>query len=219
MFTFMLASFPPARDLLGLEQSAVGLAAERDHAQHGAKIELFDNIKTCSLRRRRRNKLDNHHQPWPRQWVRPVHARGNRAGRKLFAGDWQFVAAAGSPASLPVMKGVEIAFAGRSNVGKSSLINALSGRKNSHASRAHPAARRSSYSSTGRPPQRGDMPGYGYAAAAKSRSRLDGVDRCLFARRSNLARVYLCGCAARTQTDGRPALDALDRRRSAIRSS
>ena len=39
-------------------------------------------------------------------------------GRKLFAGDWQFVAAAGSPASQPPKKGVEIAFAGRSNVGK-----------------------------------------------------------------------------------------------------
>ena len=34
------------------------------------------------------------------------------AGRKLFAGDWQFAAAAGSLASLPPMRGIEIAFAG-----------------------------------------------------------------------------------------------------------
>ncbi|HTQ84530.1 MAG TPA: YihA family ribosome biogenesis GTP-binding protein, partial [Pseudolabrys sp.] len=39
------------------------------------------------------------------------------AGRRLFAGDWQFVAAAGSEASLPKPRGTEIAFAGRSNVG------------------------------------------------------------------------------------------------------
>jgi GTP-binding protein len=50
------------------------------------------------------------------------------AGRQLFTADWQFVAAAGAPAALPAMRGVEIAFAGRSNVGKSSLINALNGR-------------------------------------------------------------------------------------------
>ena len=51
-------------------------------------------------------------------------------GRLLFAGDWQFFAAAGTAMSLPPMRGAEIAFAGRSNVGKSSLINALTGRKN-----------------------------------------------------------------------------------------
>ena len=50
-------------------------------------------------------------------------------GRRLFGGNWDFVAASGSVASLPPMRGTEIAFAGRSNVGKSSLINALTGRK------------------------------------------------------------------------------------------
>ena len=49
-------------------------------------------------------------------------------GRKLFAGDWQFVWASPSIETLPPMAGMEVAFAGRSNVGKSSLINALTGR-------------------------------------------------------------------------------------------
>src|SRR5439155_22708368 len=51
------------------------------------------------------------------------------AGRKLFAGEWQFAAAAGSLEALPVMRGIESAIAGRSKVGKSSLINALTGRR------------------------------------------------------------------------------------------
>src|SRR5882724_4776346 len=50
------------------------------------------------------------------------------AGRLLFAQEWRFATAAGSVESLPKPRGVEIAFAGRSNVGKSSLINALTGR-------------------------------------------------------------------------------------------
>src|SRR5258708_16894672 len=49
-------------------------------------------------------------------------------GRKLFAGEWQFFWASPSVETLPPMAGMEVAFAGRSNVGKSSLINALTGR-------------------------------------------------------------------------------------------
>ena len=46
-------------------------------------------------------------------------------GRKLFAGAADFIWAANSLKNLPPMSKVEIAFAGRSNVGKSSLVNAL----------------------------------------------------------------------------------------------
>src|SRR5438046_4675251 len=49
-------------------------------------------------------------------------------GRKLFAGEWQFFWASPSIETLPPMAGIEVAFAGRSNVGKSSLITALTGR-------------------------------------------------------------------------------------------
>ena len=58
-----------------------------------------------------------------------VRAAALEAGRLLFAGPWRFVLGAATPAALPPTDGVEVAFAGRSNVGKSSLINAVTGRR------------------------------------------------------------------------------------------
>ena len=43
-------------------------------------------------------------------------------GRRIFAGDWQFIWAAASLESLPPMAGMEVAFAGRSNVGSSRAV-------------------------------------------------------------------------------------------------
>jgi GTP-binding protein len=134
------------------------------------------------------------------------------AGRKLFAGDWQFVAAAGSPASLPVMKGVEIAFAGRSNVGKSSLINALTGRKNlARISRTPGRTQELIFFNGGDRLHVVDMPGYGYAAAAKSKvAAWTALIDAFLRGRSNLARVYVLVDARHglKPTDD-PALDAL----------
>ena len=133
-------------------------------------------------------------------------------GRKLFAADWHFVAAAASPVSLPPMKGVEIAFAGRSNVGKSSLINALTGRKNlARISRTPGRTQELIFFSGGGNLNIVDMPGYGYAAAAKSRiAAWTALIDAFLRGRSNLARVYVLVDARHglKATDD-PALDAL----------
>ena len=115
------------------------------------------------------------------------------AGRKLFAGDWQFAWAAGSVEALPPMRGVEIAFAGRSNVGKSSLINALTGRRALARTSHTPGRTQELIFFTG--PGRltlVDMPGYGYAAASKTKvNAWTSLIHAFLLGRANLARVYL----------------------------
>jgi GTP-binding protein len=111
----------------------------------------------------------------------------------LFKGDWQFVAAASSLASLPSMKGVEIAFAGRSNVGKSSLINALTARKAlARTSRTPGRTQELIFFSAGGPLTLVDMPGYGYAQASKSKiAAWTELIHAFLRGRANLARVYV----------------------------
>jgi GTP-binding protein len=115
------------------------------------------------------------------------------AGRLLFAGEWSFRSAAGSLDSLPRMGGPEIAFAGRSNAGKSSLINALTGRR-ALARTSNTPGRTQELIFFGGDHRLVvvDMPGYGYAAAAKSKvaawTRLIGD---YLHGRATLARVYV----------------------------
>ena len=115
------------------------------------------------------------------------------AGRRLFAGEWNFVSAAGSLASMPPMAGSEIAFAGRSNVGKSSLINALTGRRALARTSHTPGRTQELIFFTG--PHRlmlVDMPGYGYAAAAKSKvAAWTALIHDYLRGRATLARVYV----------------------------
>jgi GTP-binding protein len=134
------------------------------------------------------------------------------AGRQLFAGEWHFVAAAGTPASLPPMRGVEIAFAGRSNVGKSSLINALTGRKNlARISRTPGRTQELIFFTAGGSLNVVDMPGYGYAAAAKTKiATWTALIDAFLRGRSNLARIYVLVDARHgLKPTDEPALDAL----------
>ncbi|HLI99561.1 MAG TPA: ribosome biogenesis GTP-binding protein YihA/YsxC [Bradyrhizobium sp.] len=116
-------------------------------------------------------------------------------GRKLFAGDWRFIWASPTIETLPPMAGVEIAFAGRSNVGKSSLINALTGR-HSLARTSNTPGRTQELIFFEGPDHAGfrlvDMPGYGYAAASKTKvASWTALIHKYLQGRSNLARVYV----------------------------
>ena len=90
------------------------------------------------------------------------------AGRLLFAGPCDFFYAAQRLDQLPPPSGPEVAFAGRSNVGKSSLINAMTGRKALARTSAQPGrTRQLNFFDLGARLILVDMPGYGYAQAAK----------------------------------------------------
>ena len=91
-------------------------------------------------------------------------------GRVLFAGPCEFVAAAAKAEQLPAATLPEVAFAGRSNVGKSSLINALTGRRTlAKTSNTPGRTQQANFFSLAGQLALVDLPGYGYASAPKAK--------------------------------------------------
>jgi GTP-binding protein len=134
------------------------------------------------------------------------------AGRRLFAREWRFVSAANAVPALPAMRGVEIAFAGRSNVGKSSLINALAGHKGlARTSNTPGRTQELLFFASNTALTLVDMPGYGYASAPKEKIKAwTALIHAYLLGRTNLARVYVLIDARHGMKDtDAPALDAL----------
>jgi GTP-binding protein len=118
---------------------------------------------------------------------------GEEAARRLFAGTCDFVWGTGSIDSLPPQRLPEVAFVGRSNAGKSSLINALTGRKTlARVSHTPGRTRELNFFDLGGRLMLVDLPGYGYAQASKSLAA--EWQQLIFAYlrgRANLKRVIL----------------------------
>jgi GTP-binding protein len=115
------------------------------------------------------------------------------AARRLFAQECRFVHAAAAPGALPPDGLPEIAFAGRSNVGKSSLINALTGRSRlARTSNTPGRTRQINFFDLGHRLMLVDLPGYGYAEASKTAVRAwTELVRRYLERRAALRRLCL----------------------------
>ena len=132
-------------------------------------------------------------------------ARRIEAGRLLFAKPWRFVVGVASASDLPPSGADEVAFAGRSNVGKSSLLNAIAGQKAlARISNTPGRTRQINLFTADAGVVIADLPGYGHARAPKR--EIARWTRTVFdylRGRSRLRRVYLL-------VDGRHGLKAND---------
>ncbi|MGI3901965.1 MAG: ribosome biogenesis GTP-binding protein YihA/YsxC [Janthinobacterium lividum] len=128
------------------------------------------------------------------------------AGRLLFARECLFVAGAPNIGALPPIGRPEIAFAGRSNVGKSSLVNALTGRKTlARVSHTPGRTQQLNFFDLGGHLSLVDMPGYGYAAVSKAMiAEWSSLIEQYLRGRSSLQRIYLL-------VDARHGLKDVDR--------
>ena len=128
-------------------------------------------------------------------------------GRLLFAQTCDFVMGVRTEVDLPPVELPEVAFAGRSNVGKSSLLNALTNRRTlARTSNTPGRTREVNFFRLGGRLMLVDLPGYGYARAGKEEiARWNELIGDYLRGRGNLLRVYLL-------IDARRGIGAPDRK-------
>jgi GTP-binding protein len=124
--------------------------------------------------------------------ARPT-ARDMDEGRRLFAHHAEFIWGSQTPGEFPNTAFPEVAFVGRSNVGKSSLLNALAGQKNlARVSKTPGRTQQFNFFNLADRLMLVDMPGYGYAAVGKKLEKIwsDMADS-YFRGRDQLRRVFV----------------------------
>jgi GTP-binding protein len=144
----------------------------------------------------------------------PPTAEEIEAGRVFFAAPCRFFYASQSLDQLPEARSLEIAFAGRSNVGKSSFINALTGQHAlARASNTPGRTRQLNFFDLGGRLTLVDMPGYGYAQAEKKvKEDWQGMMFTYLRARPNLRRVaLLMDGRIEVKESDRAVMDLLDK--------
>lgn len=113
--------------------------------------------------------------------------------RRLFAQNCEFLRGSVSVLDLPPPKLPEAAIAGRSNVGKSTLINLLTGRRNlARVSKTPGRTREVNFFRAGNELMLADLPGYGYARVSREETaRWTELIFAYLSGRPNLRRVFL----------------------------
>ena len=122
-----------------------------------------------------------------------VNQDNMKAGQKLFAKQLEFIKGITSTAYIPSEGYLEVCFSGRSNVGKSSLINSLTGRNSiARISKTPGRTREINFFLLDQNKFLVDLPGYGFAKAPlKEREKWERLVRDYFFQSQNLRRVFL----------------------------